>query len=145
MQYMLLDYVNESGWPQLSGGSLSVGSSAAVGTRVPLSHGEANWTEVVQLYDALFAMVASPVVAINLALAIAELQGARAGLEVMPEAGSDSPLAEYQPYWAVRAELLARTGAHEEARDAVRKGNWSGARRLCATIPAAKAGSVGRD
>jgi predicted RNA polymerase sigma factor len=30
----------------------------------------------------------------------------------------DARLAEYQPYWAARAELLARTGAHDEARQA---------------------------
>ena len=80
--------------------------------------GEANWAEVVQLYDALFALAGSPVVAINRALAIAEAQGASAALNAMPEAASDARLAGYQPYWAARAELLARTGAREEARDA---------------------------
>ena len=79
--------------------------------------GEANWAEVVQLYDALFALAASPVVALNRALAIAEAQGASAALNAMPEAVSDARLAGYQPYWAARAELLARTGAREEARD----------------------------
>jgi predicted RNA polymerase sigma factor len=80
--------------------------------------GEANWVEIVQLYDALFALAKSPVVAINRALAIAEAQGARAGLEAMPGVTSDARLAEYQPYWAARAELLARTGAHDGAREA---------------------------
>jgi RNA polymerase sigma-70 factor (ECF subfamily) len=78
--------------------------------------GRANWAEVVQLYDALFALAGSPVVAINRALAIAELQGAGAGLAAMPEVTADARLAEYQPYWAARAELLARTGANDEAR-----------------------------
>ena len=77
--------------------------------------GEANWAEMVQLYDALFALSASPVVAINRALAIAESQNAAAGLEAMPELGSDARLAEYQPYWAARAELLAKAGEIEEA------------------------------
>jgi RNA polymerase sigma-70 factor (ECF subfamily) len=80
--------------------------------------GHPNWAEVVQLYDALLALVGSPVVAINRALAIAEVQGASAGLDAMPEAAADVRLAEYQPYWAARAELLARTGAHGEARQA---------------------------
>ena len=80
--------------------------------------GRANWAEVVQLYDALFALAGSPVVAINRALAIAELHGAGAALEAMPEVAADARLAEYQPYWAARAELLARTGAHGEARRA---------------------------
>jgi RNA polymerase sigma-70 factor (ECF subfamily) len=80
--------------------------------------GQNNWTEVLELYDALFALAGSPVVAINRALAIAELRGARAALEAMPDLASDPRLADYQPYWAARAELLARTGAHAEAREA---------------------------
>jgi RNA polymerase sigma-70 factor (ECF subfamily) len=80
--------------------------------------GCANWPEVVQLYDALLEIAGSPVVAINRALAVAELHGARAGLEAMPEASGEARLSEYQPYWAARAELLAKTGAYAEARQA---------------------------
>src|SRR5262245_48623263 len=80
--------------------------------------GQANWAEVVQLYHALFMLAGSPVVAINRALAIGELRGAAAGLAAMPGVTADARLAEYQPYWAVRAELLARTGASEEAHHA---------------------------
>jgi predicted RNA polymerase sigma factor len=80
--------------------------------------GQANWAEVVQLYDALFALVGSPVVAINRALAIAELHGAGAALECMQKVAADARLTEYQPYWAARAQLLAKSGAHDEARQA---------------------------
>jgi predicted RNA polymerase sigma factor len=80
--------------------------------------GHANWAEVVQLYDALSALTGSPVVGINRALAIAELQGGGAALEAIQEIAADVRLAEYQPYWAARAELLAKTGAHDEARRA---------------------------
>jgi RNA polymerase sigma-70 factor (ECF subfamily) len=80
--------------------------------------GQANWAEVVRLYDALLALADSPVVAINRALAIAEVKGANSGLEAMQEVAADVRLAEYQPYWAARAELLARTGANGEARRA---------------------------
>jgi predicted RNA polymerase sigma factor len=80
--------------------------------------GAANWPEIVHLYDALFAFSGSPVIAINRALAIAEKDGAQAGLEALPEPAADARLAEYQPYWATRAELLVRTGASEEARQA---------------------------
>ncbi len=80
--------------------------------------GHANWAEVVQLYDALFAVAGSPVVAINRALAIAEMHGVDAALDSMPQVADDVRLAEYQPYWATRAELLARKGAHSEAREA---------------------------
>ena len=80
--------------------------------------GRANWPEVVQLYDALFALAGSPVVALNRALAIAELYGPDAGLRAMPEIAADPRLAEYQPYWAARAELLSRAGVYEDARRA---------------------------
>jgi predicted RNA polymerase sigma factor len=80
--------------------------------------GQANWAEVVQLYDALFTLVGSPVVAINRALAIAETHGAGAGLAALQKVAADVRLAEYQPYWAARAELLAKTGGHGEARGA---------------------------
>jgi RNA polymerase sigma-70 factor (ECF subfamily) len=80
--------------------------------------GQSNWQEVVQLYDALLAIVVSPVVAINRALAIAELHGPSVALEALQEVSADARLADYQPYWAARAELLAKTSSHDEARQA---------------------------
>ncbi|MGA7780103.1 MAG: DUF6596 domain-containing protein, partial [Paraburkholderia sp.] len=80
--------------------------------------GQADWAAVVQLYEALAVLTGSPVVAVNRALAVAELQGANAGLNAMQQVAADARLADYQPYWAARAELLMRTGAHREARDA---------------------------
>jgi predicted RNA polymerase sigma factor len=46
------------------------------------------------------------------------VRGAAAALEALPEVVADPRLADYQPYWAARAELLARTGARGEARQA---------------------------
>jgi predicted RNA polymerase sigma factor len=80
--------------------------------------GQANWAEVVQLYDALLVIAGSPVVAINRALALAELHDPSAGLAAMQEVAADARLAQYQPYWAARAELLAKSGAHGEAHEA---------------------------
>jgi predicted RNA polymerase sigma factor len=80
--------------------------------------GQANWEAVVQLYDALLVLCDSPVVAINRALAVAEMQGPKAALEAMQELAADARLREYQPYWAARAELMAKSGAHREAREA---------------------------
>ena len=80
--------------------------------------GHANWESIVQLYDALLALSGSPVVAINRALAIAEMDGAGAALAAMQELSADARLDEYQPYWAARAELMAKTGAHADARHA---------------------------
>jgi RNA polymerase sigma-70 factor (ECF subfamily) len=58
------------------------------------------------------------VVVVNRALAIAETRGAAAALDALQEVAADARLAEYQPYWAARAELLAKAGAHGEARHA---------------------------
>jgi len=80
--------------------------------------GKPNWAFIIQLYDGLFALSQSPVVAINRAVAIAEIHGASAGLDVLSSLEADSRLAQYQPYWAARAELLARTGAFAQARHA---------------------------
>jgi RNA polymerase sigma-70 factor, ECF subfamily len=70
--------------------------------------GAADWAAIEQLYDALLAMTGSPVVAINRAVAVAETQGPAAGLAALGTLGDDMRLAEYQPYWAARAGLLAR-------------------------------------
>jgi predicted RNA polymerase sigma factor len=80
--------------------------------------GHSNWHAVLQLYDALWALSGSPVVAINRALAIAETNGARAALDAIEGVAADVRLTEYQPYWAARAELLTKTGAYDEARRA---------------------------
>jgi predicted RNA polymerase sigma factor len=77
-----------------------------------------NWAAVLELYDALFALTGSPVVRINRAVAVAELRGAEEALASMPELEADPRLAEYQPYWAARAELLVRTNENKEARHA---------------------------
>jgi RNA polymerase sigma-70 factor (ECF subfamily) len=77
--------------------------------------GHADWAAIERLYDALATLTASPVVAINRAVAIAEMRGAAAGLAALDALEGDARLAEYQPYWAARAGLLARTGAAEAA------------------------------
>ncbi|RUW04783.1 DUF6596 domain-containing protein, partial [Mesorhizobium sp. M1A.F.Ca.IN.020.03.1.1] len=72
--------------------------------------GRTDWAAIRQLYDALMAIAGSPVVAINRAVAIAEAEGAAEGLAALDEIGGDKRVGEYQPYWAARAELLARLG-----------------------------------
>ena len=77
--------------------------------------GRPDWAAIERLYDALSALTGSPVVAINRAVAIAETRGAAAGLAALDALADDPRLAEYQPYWAARAGLLARAGAVDEA------------------------------
>lgn len=77
--------------------------------------GRADWAAVVVLYDALLGLTDSPVVALNRALAVAEIEGAAAALALIEELAKDSRLEQYQPYWVARAELSARTGRAREA------------------------------
>jgi RNA polymerase sigma-70 factor (ECF subfamily) len=77
--------------------------------------GVADWAAIEQLYDALLAVTGSPVVAINRAIAVAETQGPKAGLAALDALADDARLADYQPYWAARAGLLARAGQIDAA------------------------------
>ena len=63
-----------------------------------------------QIYDVLAAATDSPVIAINRAIALAETQGPAAALAALDTISGDARLADYQPYWAARAGLLARSG-----------------------------------
>jgi RNA polymerase sigma-70 factor (ECF subfamily) len=80
--------------------------------------GHANWPDIVRLYDGLLAITGSPVVAINRAVALAEVDGAVAALAALPDLNTEPRLVEYQPYWAARAELLARAGEPDQSRRA---------------------------
>jgi RNA polymerase sigma-70 factor (ECF subfamily) len=80
--------------------------------------GGADWAAIERLYGGLCAITGSPVAAINRAVAVAETQGAAAGLAALPNPEPGSRLAEYQPYWAARAELLSRLGEDAAAQEA---------------------------
>lgn len=80
--------------------------------------GSVSWSAILSLYDALLTLTESPVVSINRALALAEIEGPVAGLKALAEVSGDPGISSYQPYWAARAELLARTGENREARKA---------------------------
>jgi RNA polymerase sigma-70 factor (ECF subfamily) len=83
--------------------------------------GQADWLAIERLYTMLEEMTDSPVVTINRAIAIAETQGAEAGLKVLDSVAGDKRVAEYQPWWAARAGLLARAGLIRQANDAYRR------------------------
>jgi RNA polymerase sigma-70 factor (ECF subfamily) len=80
--------------------------------------GRTDWAAIVEIYEALSVLTASPVVAINRAVAHAELRGPAEGLAALDVLSNDARLAEYQPYWAARAGLLARTGDIDAAEQA---------------------------
>jgi RNA polymerase sigma-70 factor (ECF subfamily) len=73
-----------------------------------------DWAQIVTLYDQLDAHRPNPVVQLNRAIAIGELHGAGAGIAAI-EAVETDRLADYQPYHASRADLLARAGRTRDA------------------------------
>ncbi|MFL5106150.1 MAG: RNA polymerase sigma factor [Xanthobacteraceae bacterium] len=77
--------------------------------------GSSDWSAVERIYEALWEITGSPVVAINRAIALAQTRGPAAGLAALDALMDNVALAEYQPYWAARAGLLARTGARDAA------------------------------
>ena len=83
--------------------------------------GSSDWAAIERLYDGLMALTGSPVVAINRAIATAETRGPAAGLRALDAVTRDARLAEYQPYWAARAELLARSGNVDAAAEAYQR------------------------
>ena len=83
--------------------------------------GRTDWAAIERLYDALLALTASPVVAINRAIAVAGARGAQAGLAALETLEPDARLLDYQPYWAARAALLAKSGRGADAAQAYRR------------------------
>lgn len=73
-----------------------------------------DWSQVVTLYDQLMGVSPTPVVALNRAVAVAELDGPQVALAIVD--GLD--LASYHPWHATRADLLRRLGRYDEARTA---------------------------
>ncbi|MDF2807851.1 MAG: polymerase subunit sigma-24 [Cellulosimicrobium sp.] len=74
-----------------------------------------DWPQILGLYDVLLDLTGSPVVALNRAVAVAEVHGAHAGLAAVDAVGDDPALAGYHLLPAVRAELLVRAGRPTDA------------------------------
>jgi RNA polymerase sigma-70 factor, ECF subfamily len=72
---------------------------------------QTDWAQIVALYDHLLAVAPTPVVALNRAIAVAEVQGPAAALALVDELDLDN----YHPFHASRADLLSRLGRDGEA------------------------------
>jgi len=70
-----------------------------------------DWPQILTLYDQLLALAPTPVVALNRAIAVAEVHGPQAGLDLVDRLD----LAEYYAYHATRADLLRRLGHLDQA------------------------------
>jgi RNA polymerase sigma factor (sigma-70 family) len=75
-----------------------------------------NWARIIELYDQLMTLVDSPIVALNRAVAVAEVSGATAGMACLHALEGQSVLRRYPPYEAALGEMLRRLGRYEEAR-----------------------------
>jgi RNA polymerase sigma-70 factor (ECF subfamily) len=72
---------------------------------------ETDWGQILQLYDQLLALAPGPVVALNRAVAVAEVEGPEAALGLVDRLD----LGEYRLFHAIRADLLRRLGRSAEA------------------------------
>ncbi len=77
---------------------------------------DTDWSQIVALYDHLVRLDPSPVVALNRAVAIAELDGPDVALAIVDRLQSE--LVDYHAYFATRADILRRLGRSEESRAA---------------------------
>src|SRR5439155_23979710 len=70
-----------------------------------------DWPQIVALYDHLLMIAPTPVVALNRAIAVGEVQGAARALVLV----DDIALESYYPFHATRADLLRRLDRRREA------------------------------
>ena len=85
----------------------------AVHTDAP-STADTDWSQVVALYDQLTRLDPSPIVALNRAVAVAELDGPKVGLTLVERL----PLNGYHAWHVARADMLRRLGRTAEAKEA---------------------------
>jgi RNA polymerase sigma-70 factor (ECF subfamily) len=75
-----------------------------------------DWRQILQLYDQLLAFAPSPIVALNRAVAVAEVHGPHVALQLVDALDVDrNHLDRYYLFHAIRADLLRRLGRQEEA------------------------------
>jgi RNA polymerase sigma-70 factor (ECF subfamily) len=95
---------NEPGPYQIQAAINAVHSDAAAAAAT-------DWWQILQLYNQLLALLPSPVVALNRAVAVAEVEGPDAALTLV----DDLNIPDYHLFHAIRAELLGRLGRSAEA------------------------------
>jgi RNA polymerase sigma-70 factor (ECF subfamily) len=77
---------------------------------------DTDWSQIVALYNQLVRLDPSPIVALNRAVAIAELDGPDVALAIVDRL--EDELVDYHAYFAARADILRRLGRSEESRAA---------------------------
>jgi RNA polymerase sigma-70 factor (ECF subfamily) len=82
---------------------------------------ETDWEQIAGLYERLFDLNPSPIVALNHAVAVAMSTGPETGLERIDQLGSSGELESYYLFHAARADLFRRLNRTKEAAAAYRK------------------------
>ena len=80
---------------------------------------DTDWSQVLALYDQLVRLDPSPIIALNRAIAVAELDGPEVALALVDRL--EHRLAGYHAYHAARADLLRRLGRSQQSRAAYDK------------------------
>jgi RNA polymerase sigma factor (sigma-70 family) len=80
--------------------------------------GETDWSHIAALYAELAAVVRSPVIELNRAVAVGMADGPEAGLSIVDRLMNEPTLKAYHLLPSVRGDLLHKLGRHEEARAA---------------------------
>jgi RNA polymerase sigma-70 factor (ECF subfamily) len=111
-------------WEQIGRGRAALECALALGGRGPYvvqaaiaslhADESRDWQQIAVLYGELVRLTGSPVVNLNRAVAVAEVEGPEAGLQIVDRLGLD----DYRYLHSTRAELLRRLGRNDEARDA---------------------------
>jgi predicted RNA polymerase sigma factor len=91
---------------------------------------DTDWPQILALYGVLDRLAPSPVVTLNQAVALARVEGAGAGLDLLARVEADGRLAGHYRLDAVRAHLLEMAGEHVAART-----HYEAAARRAATVP----------
>lgn len=101
-------------------GSYVLQAAIAAEHAVARRSADTDWVRILGFYDALLAVEPSPVVAMNRAVALAEVAGAGPGLDALEELRADPVLQRSHLWLAARGELLLRLGRADEAAVAFR-------------------------
>ena len=90
---------------------------AAIHDEAPTA-GDTDWRQILALYELLERISANPMVTLNHAVALAEVRGPRAGLDLLATLDGDERMARHHRLASVRAHLLEQAGEGEAARAA---------------------------
>jgi predicted RNA polymerase sigma factor len=82
---------------------------------------DTDWREIVALYELLNGLAPNPMVTLNRAVAVAMVEGPRAGLDLLATLDEDERMAGHHRLDAVRAHLLEMAGDRDGARDSYRR------------------------